>query len=168
MYADLYISWFIILSPIGKFQVTARKNAKIKSKQNSDLENNYALLVNHTDNVSYDESHKGKPCVLYIAWGSPNYSTFQVETSALSQRVSMSHVLPTTPPEIYCKNKVLFQDSYTANKCSFILGLVWVFFCYQPLGIVHDLLMVFFTLCRLARVKILLKWIISLMFIKWL
>lgn len=39
----------------------------LKSKQNSDLENNYALPVNHTDNVSYDESHKRKSCILYIA-----------------------------------------------------------------------------------------------------
>lgn len=67
MYAELYISWFIILSYIGKCHVIARKNVKVKSKQNSDLENNSALPVNHTDNVSYDESHKGKPCVLYIA-----------------------------------------------------------------------------------------------------
>lgn len=91
-----------------KFHVIAKKDAKTKSKQNSDLENNYALPVNHTDNVSYNESCKGKPRVLYIARGSLNYSTFQVETSALSQRVSMSHVLSTAPPAVFCKNKMLF------------------------------------------------------------
>lgn len=88
---------------MGEFHVFARKDAKTKSKQNSDLENNYVLPVNHTNNVSCNESYKGKPCVPYIARGSVNYSTFQVETSALSQRVSMSHVLSTAPPAIFCK-----------------------------------------------------------------
>lgn len=68
----------------------------------------------------------------------------------------MSHVLPTTPPEIFCKNKMLFQDSYTANKHFFICGF-GVFLIDQLLGIVHDLLRVCFTLGRLARVKILFK-----------
>lgn len=149
-----------ILSYICKFHLIARKDVKIKSKQNSDLENNYALPVNHTDNVSYDESHKGKPRILYIAWGSLNYSTFQVETSALSQRVSMSHVLPTTPPEIFCKNKILFQDSYTAKTTFLFAGFGVFFLLDQLLGIVHDLLWVCFTLGRLPRVKILFEWVI--------
>jgi len=67
MYAGQCFSWFIILSYICKFHVIARKNVETKSKQNTGLENNYALPVNHTDNVSYDESHKGKLCILYIA-----------------------------------------------------------------------------------------------------
>lgn len=51
-------------------------------------------------------SHKKEShAFFYIAGGFLNYSTFQVETSALSQRVSMSHVLPTTPPEIFRKKK---------------------------------------------------------------
>lgn len=129
MYDELCFSWFIILSYICKFHVFERKDIKIKSKQNSDLENNYGLPVNQTANVSYDESHKGKLWVLYMAWRSLNYSTFQVETSALSQRVSMSHVLSTTPPEIFCKTKMLFQDSYTANKHFFICGFGFLFVC---------------------------------------
>lgn len=162
------ISWFIILSYISKFHVIARKDIKIQSKQNSDLENTYALPVNHIDNVSYDESHEGKPCILYIAWGALNYSTFQVETSALSQRVSMSHVLPTTPPEICCKNTVLFQDSYTANKYFFFLQ-VWVLFFTR--SAVRDsswpTVSVFYS--WQAEVKILFTCIICLLkFMRWL
>lgn len=143
-----------------KFHIIARKGANMKSKQTSDLENNYALPVNHIDNVSYNESYKGKPWVLYIAWGSLNSSTFQVETSALSQRVSMSHVLSTAPPAIFCKNKILFQDSYTENNHFFIYGFAvfWFFLLDQMLGIVHDLLWVCFTLGRLVGVKILFRW----------
>lgn len=111
MSAELYISQFIIFYHMCRFHVIARKNL--------DLENNYALPVNHTDNMSCNESYKGKPYVLYIARGSLNYSTFQVETSALSQRVSMSHILPATPPEIFYKHKLLFQGRYTTNKLFF-------------------------------------------------
>lgn len=67
MYDELCFSWFITLSYTCKFHVFERKDIKIKSKQNSDLENNYGLPVNHTANVSYDESHKGKLWVLYMA-----------------------------------------------------------------------------------------------------